>query len=83
MSTNTTTLSAIDLAFRLLCGLRGDDSMDIGCLGEGVEEAVTAGLLVKADDGYGLTEAGLKHYLAHRAALAADCLAEGYEDDII
>ena len=79
-TTETITMSAIDLAYHLLCALRWH--LDFG-FDKGVEEALSAGLLVRADDGYGLTEAGLKHYIEHREALRADCLAEGYEDDII
>ena len=69
-----------DISYHLLCALRGQ--LDFG-FAEGVAEALAGGLLVKADDGYGLTEAGLRHYLAHREDLRADCLAEGYEDDIL
>ena len=69
----------IDIAYHLLCALRC--ATDFG-FDEGVNEAVEAGLLVTADTGYGLTESGLRHYLAHREALAADCVREGYEDEI-
>ena len=69
----------IDIAYHLLCALRGQ--LDFG-FGEGVEDAAAAGLLVKADTGYGLTESGLRHYIAHREALPADCVREGYEDEI-
>ena len=76
----TITMSDLDLAYHLLCGLRGQ--LDFG-FDEGVEEAVTAGLLVPVGFDYALTEAGLRHYIEHREALKADCLAEGYEDEII
>ena len=69
----------LDIAFHLLCALRGETGFGFG---EGVEDAAAAGLLVMSDTGYGLTEAGLRHYLAHREDLAADCRAEGYEDEI-
>ena len=77
MSTVPNIPDPLDLAFCLLCVLRGEPLFRVAA-----EDAAAAGLLVKADDGYGLTETGLRHYLAHREALAADCVREGYEDEI-